>query len=303
MAPISIRPARTRNELATALDLAERVSGGPVLAVEELEHSLRHEPGTTFLLAYWGDDTAGSGVGRISSLPGCLFAMVRVLPEFRRRGVGRALYAELSEHAQAVGRQELFGRIREDDAGSIAAALAHGFREIGRECPVVLDLTVAPAVGAAPPEGVEITTLAERPDLAHAAWEVEVEAATDIPTEGGVEAWSFERWRSTFVDAPTALPEAGVVAIADGEVVGSAMLTALAGGTAEHGLTAVRRAWRGRGIATALKCAQIEWARAAGYTELHTSNDESNFAMRGINARLGYEAATAYVMVRGPLAG
>ena len=137
----------------------------------------------------------------------------------------------------------------------------------------------------------------------HAAWEVEVEAAPDIPTEGGVEAWPFERWRSIVFDAPVSLPEAAVVAVAEGEVVGSAFLYAMTDGAAEHGLTAVRRAWRSRGIATALKRAQINWARAAGYTELHTSNDETNFAMRGINARLGYEPTPAFVMVRGPLAG
>ena len=157
-------------------------------------------------------------------------------------------------------------------------------------------------VSMSAPASVEITNLADRPDLARAAWDVEVEAAPDIPTEGGVEAWPFERWRSAVLDAPTALPEAAVVAVANGEVVGSAVLAALSDGGAEHGLTAVRRAWRGRGIATALKSAQIEWARRTGYTELHTSNDETNLSMRSINARLGYEAAPAFVMVRGPLA-
>jgi hypothetical protein len=33
-----------------------------------------------------------------------------------------------------------------------------------------------------------------------------------------------------------------------------------------------------------------------------TSNDEANVAMRGINARLGYEPEPAYLFVRGPLA-
>jgi mycothiol synthase len=301
-AEISIRPARSRRELETALEVAERVSGGPVPTVDELEHTLANEPGSTFLLAYCGDAAAASGVGKVSSLSGCLFAMVRVLPEFRGRGVGRAMYAALSEHARLVGRDELFGRVREDDQRTIDVVLAHGFREIGREFPVVLDLRTAPTVRAKPPEGIIVTTLAERPDLARGAWEVELEAAPDIPTEGVIEAWSFDRWRSGFLDAPNALPQAAAIAIADDRVVGSAVLTALSDGAAEHGLSAVRRAWRGRGIATALKSAQIEWARRAGYTELHTLNDETNLWMRGINERLGYEPRPAFVMVRGPLA-
>jgi mycothiol synthase len=301
-AGISIRPARRRRELESVLEVSYRVSGGPLPAVDELEHTLASEPGSAYLLGHCDGEVAASGVGKVSSLVGCLFAMVRVLPEFRHRGVGQAMYVALSEHARSVGRDELFGRIREDDAGSLEAAVTHGFSEIGREFPVVLDLRRASPASPAAPAGVEITNLADRPDLARAAWAVEVEAAPDIPTEGEVEAWPFDRWRSAVLEAPTALPEASVVAVANGEVVGSAVLSALSDGAAEHGLTAVRRAWRGRGIATALKSAQIEWARRGGYTELHTSNDEANLAMRGINARLGYEAAPAFVMVRGPLA-
>jgi mycothiol synthase len=301
-AGISIRPARRRRELESVLEVSYRVSGGPLPAVDELEHTLASEPGSAYLLGHCDGEVAASGVGKVSSLVGCLFAMVRVLPEFRHRGVGQAMYVALSEHARSVGRDELFGRIREDDAGSLEAAVTHGFAEIGREFPVVLDLRRASPASPAAPAGVEITNLADRPDLARAAWAVEVEAAPDIPTEGEVEAWPFDRWRSAVLEAPTALPEASVVAVANGEVVGSAVLSALSDGAAEHGLTAVRRAWRGRGIATALKSAQIEWARRGGYTELYTSNDEANLAMRGINARLGYEAAPAFVMVRGPLA-
>lgn len=297
---VSIRPASSRPELESVLDVAQRVSGRPVPAVGELEHALANEPGSMFLLAHLDGDLVASGVGKVSSLSGCLFAMVRVLPEFRRRGIGSAMYAKLSEHARSVGREQLFGRIREDDEGSLSAVQRRGFREIGREFPVVLDLSgTTKAVSA--PDGVELTSLARRPDLARAAWEVELEAAPDIPTEGGVEAWPFERWRSSVLGSPTSLPEAAVVAISDGKVVGSAVLAALTEGAAEHGLTAVRRAWRGRGIATALKSAQIEWARGAGFTELHTSNDETNLAMRGINKRLGYEPGAAFVMVRGPL--
>ena len=301
-AEISIRPARNRRELETALDVARRVSGDPVPSVDELEHALANEPGTTFLLGYAGDEVAASGVGKLSSLSGCLYAMARVLPEFRRKGIGRAMYAALSAHARSVGRPELFGRIREDDRGSLEAAFGRGFREIGREFPVVLDLREAPDSLAFAPDGVQIASLAARPDLARAAWEVEAEAAPDIPTEGGMEAWPFDRWQSSVLEAPSALPEAAFVAVVDGEVVGSAVLFGMTKGAAEHGLTAVRRAWRGRGIATALKSAQIAWAKTAGYEELHTSNDETNVAMRGINARLGYKPAPVYVMVRGPLA-
>ena len=53
-------------------------------------------------------------------------------------------------------------------------------------------------------------------------------------------------------------------------------------------MTAVKRAWRGRGIARALKATEINWALANGYTELHTSNEERNAPIKRLNARLGY---------------
>ena len=118
---VSIRPAQTRDDLAAVLDVSRRVSGGPAPTVAELEHALANEPGSTFLLGYYGDELAASGVGKISSLVGCLFAMARVLPEFRRRGVGEAMYRALSAHARSVGREELFGRVREDDGDTMSA--------------------------------------------------------------------------------------------------------------------------------------------------------------------------------------
>src|ERR687888_192054 len=151
------------------------------------------------------------------------------------------------------------------------------------------------------PEGVEIVSLPERPDLAEGAWRVDGEASRDIPVEGMTNR-PFEEWRALYLEGPSAVPEATLAAVADGEVVGYASLFAYPGGSAEHGLTAVLRPWRGRGIATALKRTQIAWAKRAGYTEIRTANDEANVAMRGINARLGYVAEPASLLLRGPRA-
>jgi RimJ/RimL family protein N-acetyltransferase len=67
----------------------------------------------------------------------------------------------------------------------------------------------------------------------------------------------------------------------------------------ENGFTGVRRSHRRRGIATALKRAQVSWAAANGYRELVTSTVEGNDAMRGVNARLGYRPLPAWIVVQG----
>jgi mycothiol synthase len=298
---ISIRPATLLPELAAVLDVARRVSREPLPGPDELAHVLAVEPGALFLLAHVEDEIAGSGVGRISSLECCFYAVARVLPGWRKRGAGAGLYRALSEQARSIGRTSLVTRVRDDDEPSLRFARKRGFEEISRQLTVVLRLD---DVDDSPVEtpGVEIVSLAERPELAEGAWDVDGEASRDIPVERGLTRPSFEQWRGIALDIPNALPEAILVAVADGEVVGYASLYALSDGVAEHGLTAVRRAWRGRGIATALKRSQIAWAKRAGYAELHTMNDEANKAMRGINERLGYLPQPAWLMLRGPLA-
>ena len=100
------------------------------------------------------------------------------------------------------------------------------------------------------------------------------------------------------------LPEATFVAIAGDEVVGYAKfsLTAARPKTASHDLTAVKRTWRGRGVARALKATQIGWAKANGYEELRTQNDERNEPIRRLNAEFGYTPAIGRIFLRGPLA-
>ncbi len=60
-------------------------------------------------------------------------------------------------------------------------------------------------------------------------------------------------------------------------------------GTVHTGLTGVLPAWRGRGVAVALKVDALRRAREAGYLRVTTDNDERNAAMLAINARLGFE--------------
>ena len=67
-------------------------------------------------------------------------------------------------------------------------------------------------------------------------------------------------------------------------------------------MTGVKRAWRRRGIAAALKRAQIAWARERGYELLATQNEMRNEPMRKLNERLGYRPAPGRVVMRGPLA-
>src|SRR6266511_3670594 len=158
--------------------------------------------------------------------------------------------------------------------------------ELGATDPPVVD----------PLAGIEIVLLPDHPELATGAYAVGVEALPDVP---GNEDWTpppLEQFMATHLRGPAVF-----VAIADGEVVGYAKLHARPDGrTAEHRMTAVKRAWRGRGIAKSLKLAEIDWARANGVERLTATNEERNTGMQRVNVSLGYKPAPGRVKLRGP---
>jgi mycothiol synthase len=159
-----------------------------------------------------------------------------------------------------------------------------------------LDVTAADSPAADLPEGIEIVPFADRPELAEGAYDVGREALPDIP---GHEDWTpppLEQFVESHLRGLAVF-----LAVADAEVVGYAKLREHPDGrTADHGMTAVKRAWRGRGIAKSLKLAEIAWAHANGIERLTTSNEERNAAMLRINESLGYRPAPGRVYLRGP---
>jgi GNAT superfamily N-acetyltransferase len=72
----------------------------------------------------------------------------------------------------------------------------------------------------------------------------------------------------------------------------------LSGHAAWNAFTGVDRAYRGKGVARALKVRTVEWARQNGVDYIYTGNDEGNKRMLAINVRLGYEPVAASIEVR-----
>jgi GNAT superfamily N-acetyltransferase len=278
---------------------------GDVFDVDEIAHFVSSDEESAFLLVLASDEALGCGVGRPSSIQSSLYAMVRVLPEHRGQGVGTRIYEALSEHARRLGRESLWGRVREDDPASRDFVRNRGFREAGREYEVVLD-TALPDTSSSGPEGIELVSLADRPDLEQAVYEVDCDVGADVPRPEGddFEGQPFARWREQYLEGPGAVPNAMIVALAGDEVVGYTGLRRRGASSpvAENMLTAVRCDWRRRGIATALKREQVARAREAGIEQIFTTNDETNAGMRGVNARLGYRPAPIQIVVTGPLA-
>ena len=232
-----------------------------------------------------------------------VFTIVTVLAEQRRCGAGSALYEAISAWAAERALSELEVPVLDNDPESLAFAQRRGFVEERREVGVVLHLAGLDPVDVEPPDGVEIVTWAEHPELAHGMYDVALEAFPDIPGFEDDDIEPFDDWLAHDMQGSGDRPEATFVALAGEEVVGYAKfsLTAAQPGIAHHDLSAVKRAWRGRGVARALKAAQINWALANGYEELRTRNEERNEPIRRLNARFGYRPGIGHVYLVGPI--
>jgi mycothiol synthase len=280
-----IRPAESVADLETWAAIKNVAHPGePVTAGE-----LRDDPGGRFLL----HGEVGCAVVKPSSLADCAFTMVRVVPEARLRGIGSALLAACSDEARALGLGSLYGRVDGDDRVSLGFVQRRGFAEIGREVEQIRDLGVEePSV---PPAGIVLAELA--PEQLAGVYAVAVDATPDMALDAAIEAAPYDLWlariRSRFIH----------VAVEGERVVGFATLAPLEArpDALEHELTGVLRSHRRRGIAEALKRAQIAWAAAAGYRTLITFTQEGNDAMRSLNLKLGYRERFASIAVRGPL--
>jgi GNAT superfamily N-acetyltransferase len=251
-------------------------------------------PDRLLLLARDDGVVVGSGLAGRSESSDSASVAPRVLPGHRRRGVGSALLEALAEHCSALGVTHV--RARVDDEDHLGFATHFGFTEVDREVEqsrAVADVPAAPPL----PAGIEVVTSTERPGLWEQSFEGfgrEVLADFAVRTPLDVTA---DQWSTSWAGDPMFL------AVHDGEVIGCAGLLRDADRPrrAENAVTAVRRGWRGRGLAVHLKLRALAWAATHDVDEVYTWTQDGNSAMRTLNARLGYATTRTSVSVSRPL--
>lgn len=235
---------------------------------------------------------------------------IRVLPEFRRRGVGGALYQRLLLFA------------RERDALSVAVQIhehclylaqnwleREQFHEVERMRPSELRIddldfdSWADAEARPVDQGITFTTLAEEDSeqSRRKLWELSNLTARDVPHDTH-EDQSFEIF-SDLLDRPEARPDCLVIAKDGDQYVGFTLLVHQTDERALTGMTGVRRDYRNRGIALALKLRCARLARKRGYTAMRTFNHVNNPSMLAVNTRLGYRPLPEVIAYRKELKG
>jgi mycothiol synthase len=213
----------------------------------------------------------------------------------RRRGVGTELLRILARHVESLGVSVVNANV--DDAVSVTFAERFGFREIDRQVEQVR------AIGDEPepriPQGIEIVSVRDRPEVWRQAYDtLAAQAFADMALIAPIEA-TLDEWEVDWISAP----EAMFVALAGNQVVGCAglMLDTDQPDRAENALTAVRRDFRGRGVASALKRTTLAWASGNGIREVYTWTQRGNADMRQLNEHLGYVTRSESLSMRATL--
>ena len=246
------------------------------------------------LIATLDGVVVGSGVADVSDSAGGGFVAPRVRPAYRRRGVGSALLKPLAAHVAALGLPEL--RAMVDDPGSLEFAEHYGFVEVDRQVEQVRAIADEPSPSALP-AGVEVITLDQQPDLWAGCFHTfGTEVLADFALFQPLQI-SAEQWASSWAGEPMFL------AIHDDEVIGCAglHLDTDRPERAENALTAVRRDWRGRGVASHLKRRTLRWAADHGVSEIYTWTQAGNVAMLRLNEQLGYVIGKTSISLARPL--
>ncbi|HEY3366173.1 MAG TPA: GNAT family N-acetyltransferase [Symbiobacteriaceae bacterium] len=247
------------------------------------------------------EDEAGLVVGAVTSfhrywLPEGMFEVdVVVLPSHRGRSLGSRLYEAGVQFAREHGATGLEAYCRGDDDYSNQWTLHRGFHLDRQRTESLLDLaTWDPSPFAGHLEkvtagGIRLVLLPRAEAQAYVAslYELDRETTPDVPGfDGSFPA--YESWLREWQSDPH--PKLFALALDGDRVVGMSIvrLPRQPGMKAGTEYTGVLRAYRGRGIALAVKLLTVEAAVRAGASVMLTNNDPDNPPMLRVNEKLGY---------------
>jgi len=237
--------------------------------------------------------------------PQKFFLRLYVAPEHERQGAGSALYDALMESLKSFDPITVRGQVGEDSPHAIKFVQERGFAEGKRDWESVLELAdfdpepYQGLINNLREDGIRfasITELGNTPELGRAFHALFSEVRQDVPRSEPATPISFESFKKTVLEAPDFFPEGTYLALNLDEPIGMTMFwKGEASDDLYTGLTAVKRSYRSRGVATALKVTALSYAKSIGSPRTHTDNDTKNVEMIAINDKLGFKKKPAKI--------
>lgn len=252
----------------------------------------------------------GEGYHAPWGAPGHFEIEVVVDTAWRRRGVGALLWEALAQRLTEEGATQVEIQIRDTDLDSERFAQARGFTRERHHFESTLDVAsfdetpFAGHIARLEAQGARFFSLADLGDTEEARrgdYEINRRTALDIPGRPQTFA-PFEEWRRFVCEAVWYRPEGQIIAAWGGVWVGLAAVGHYPENNSMYNMmTGVDRAYRGRGLALALKSHTIRLARRYGVAIIRTHNDSENAPMLAINRKLGYQPEPGLFLYTRPM--
>lgn len=252
------------------------------------------------LVGVLGDGTVaayGLATGGTGFKPGHFHVNVRVWKDYQGRGYGTALLTRLESWLREQGASVLRAQAQERHPEALAWAERRGYRKLHhlfRSSLPLAGLDPAPfreSLEQARAAGFRFTSLAAEgttEENYRKMYEIFNEVGPDIPGQEEEPDLPYELFKQYVIETPRFHPEQMVIAVDGADWAAFTYLIRQQDGSLYHQFTGVRRPWRGRGLATAVKVAALLWAREQGVPRLATHNDSANARMLAVNRKLGY---------------
>ena len=229
-----------------------------------------------------------------------------VAPDHWRQGLGTQLTEAALAFAQEQGATRLAAEVRDNAVEGLRLAERYGFRrdrhifESRLRLADFDDQRFSGAVARVEAEGIRFLTLADLGDTDEARrnlYDLNATLVRDIPGHDG-DFMPFEQFQKTVCSASWYRPDGQILAAIDDTWVGMAAVGYFRTTNSMYNMfTGVDPAWRGRGIALALKLLTIACARRYGADSISTNNDSENAPMLAVNRTLGYQPEPGYFRV------
>ena len=232
---------------------------------------------------------------------------IYVHPDHRGRCYGALCYNFIIRELDRLDPIKISAHVYESHTHGVRFLENRGFKNTFTERESSLDLTsydpklYQGELDAISHQGFRIITLSEfrkEDDRAdYKAWELEHDVGPDMPWPDPITIPEFDVYKKTVISHPKFNPDSWFFILDGDKVIGMNHLwkNEIDKGI-NTGLTGVRREYRRKGVATALKHTSLSWAKDHGYQWIRTDNAAINEGMVSINIRAGFKFIPSWLL-------
>jgi ribosomal protein S18 acetylase RimI-like enzyme len=226
---------------------------------------------------------------------GKFIVSIMVHPDYQAKGIGGTLWETAQKHFTALGARKLSHMVMSDSERGVRMLGHLGFQQVWERIESRLDprsvgFEAYRALDAAlEARGIAVCTLESigDADKLRKLYDLDKALMQDVPFGTPVTFPEFEYWLKDVTSDPKFDPQTVWVALDGDEWIALSSLEE----QPDHfviGMTGVKPAYRGLGVAKRLKLEGVRHALSRGW-EIRTLNDHTNTAMLRMNEQMGFK--------------